>query len=91
MMTIRDDFTRFPWMKISRKKDNAEGEFKRSLADARTDGDVETAQSDIGDEFWCRFSKVCVDNRSKQEFTTPDIVQYDGEAERGLALKETNR
>ena len=32
---------------------------------------------------------MCVDNRIKQEFTTPDTPQYNGVAERGLALIET--
>ena len=89
MMIIRDDFTRFTWLKFLRNKLDAADAFKEFLADTRTEGDVEIVRSDGGGEFRGRFSQVCVDNRIKQEFTTPDTPQYNGVAERGLALIET--
>ena len=76
-------------MEFLRNKLDAVDAFKEFLADTRTEGDVEVVRSDGGEEFRGRFSQVCVDNRIKQEFTTPYTPQCNGVAEGGLALIET--
>ena len=48
MMIIRDDFTRFTWLKFLRNKLDAADAFKEFLADTRTEGDVEIVRSDGG-------------------------------------------
>ena len=92
-MIIRDDFSRYAWLYyISHKSDAAEA-FKQFLADLRVEGipsEVVIVRSDNGGEFnQGEFGQLCRERNIKQEFTTADSPEYNGVAERGLAMIES--
>ena len=92
-MIIRDDFSRYAWLYyISHKSDAAEA-FKQFLADLRVEGissEVVVVRSDHGGEFnQGEFGQLCRERNIKQEFTTADSPEYNGVAERGLAMIES--
>ena len=92
-MIIRDDFSRYAWLYfISHKSDAAEA-FKQFLADLRVEGipsEVVVVRSDNGGEFnQGEFGQLCRESNIKQEFTTADSPEYNGVAERGLAMIES--
>lgn len=61
-MIIRDDFTRFTWLKVIRETDSAAEALKKCLAHTRTHGDIEIVRSDEEGEVRGRFSEVSVDH-----------------------------
>ena len=90
---IRDDFSRYAWLYfISHKSDAAEA-FKQFLADLRVEGtpsEVVAVRSDNGGEFsQGEFGGLCWERNIKQELTTADSPEYNGVAERGLAMIES--
>ena len=90
---VRDDFSRYTWVYcISHKSDAAEA-FEKCLADLRVEGvpsEVVVVRSDYGGEFnEGKFGKLCRERNIKQEFTTADSPEYNGVAERGLAMIES--
>ena len=92
-MIVRDDFSRYAWVYfISHKSDAAEA-FEKFLADLRVEGvpsEVVVVRSDDGGEFnEGKFGKLCRERNIKQEFTTVDSPEYNGVAERGLAMIES--
>ena len=92
-MIIRDDFSRYAWLYfISHKSDAAEA-FKQFLADLRVEGipsEVVVVRSDNGGEFnQGEFGQLCREKNIKQEFTAADTPEYNGVAERGLAMIES--
>ena len=92
-MVMRDGFSRYAWLYfISHKSDAAEA-FKQFLADLRVEGipsEVVVVRSDNGGEFNQReFGQLCREINMKQEFTAADSPEYNGVAERGLAIFES--
>ena len=74
---------------FSHKSDSAEA-FEKFLADLRVEGvpsEVVVVRSDDGGEFnEGKFGKLCRERNIKQECTTADSPEYNGVAERGLAM-----
>ena len=92
-MIIREDFLRYAGLYfISHKSDAAEA-FKPFLADLRVEGipsEVVVVRSDNGGEFsQGQFGQRCRERNKKQDFTTADSSEYNGVAERGLAMIES--
>ena len=77
---------------ISHKSDATEA-FKQFLADLRVEGissEVVVVRSDNGGEFdQVEFGQLCRERNIKQEFTTANSPEYNGVAERGLAMIES--
>ena len=77
---------------ISHKSDAIEA-FKQFLADLRVEGissKVVVVRSDNGGEFnQVEFGQLCRERNTKQEFTTANSPEYNGVAERGLAVIES--
>ena len=72
--------------------DSAEAS-KEILADLRVEGvpsEVVVVRSDDGGEFnEGKFGKLCRERNIRQEFTTADSPEFNGVAERGLAMIES--
>ena len=92
-MIVRDDFSRHAWMYFVSHKHGATSAFEKFLADLRVEGtpyEVVIVRSDDGGEFMQgKFGKLCREQNIKQEFTTADSPEYNGVAERGLAMIES--
>ena len=93
-MIIKDDYSRYTWMYfISHKCDAADTLFAKFLSDLRLEeipSEVVVIRSNDGGEFSEeKFGKLCRERNIKQEFTTADSPEYNGVAERGLALIES--
>ena len=77
---------------VSHKYDTTSA-FEKFLADLRVEGTPSEAvivRSDDGGEFMeGKFEKFCRERKTKQEFTTADSPEYNGVAERGLAMIES--
>ena len=90
-MIIRDDFSRYARLYfISYKSDDTET-FKKFLADLRVvvviPLEVVVVRSENGGEFnQGEFGQLCRERNVKQEFTTAHSPEYNGVAERGLAM-----
>ena len=93
MLMIRDDFTRFNAVYFMRSKDEVSRYFRQYLADYRFTGvpcPVETVRTDDAAEFkGGAFADICRERRIRQEFTTADSPQFNGVAERGIAMIES--
>ena len=92
-MIMRDDFSRHAWMYFVSHKYDAASAFEKFLADLRVEGTpskVVIVRSDDGGEFMeGKFGKLWRERKIKQEFTTADSPEYNGVAERGLAMIES--
>ncbi|CAN0027935.1 unnamed protein product, partial [Sphacelaria rigidula] len=77
---IRDDFTRKIWMYFGKHKSDNTRAFKQYLAD--------TVRSDGGGEFSGSFSDLCRERGIRQEYTPADSPEYNGVAERAIAMVE---
>ena len=92
-MIISDDFSRYAWLYFISHKSDAVEAFKQFLADLRVEGipsEVVVVQSDNGGEFnQGEYRQLCRERNIKQEFTTADSPEYNGVAERGLAMIES--
>ena len=90
---VRDDFSRHAWMYFVSHKYDAASAFEKLLADLRVEGNpsgVVIVRSDDGGEFMeGKFGKLCRERMIEQEFTTADSPEYNGVAERGLAVIES--
>ena len=88
MMIVRDDFPRFTRVLFFRTKDKTAMYFSKYLAKIAP-RKVEVARSDGGGEFSeGAFGALCTTEKIRQEFTTADSPQYNGVAERQIAIKE---
>ena len=92
-MIVGDDFSRHAWMYFVSCKYDAASAFEKFLADLRvksTPSEVVIVRSDDGKEFMeGKFRKLCREQKIKQEFTTADSPEYNGVAERELAMIES--
>ena len=92
-MIVRKDFWRHARMYFVSHKYDAASAFDKFLADLRVEGtpsEVVIVRSDDGGEFMKgKFGKLCRERKIKQEFTTADSPEYNGVAERGLAMIES--
>ena len=90
---VRDDFSRHAWMYFVTHKYDAASAFEKFLADLGVEGtpsEVVVVRSDDGGEYTeGKFGKLCRQRKIKQEFTTADSPEYNGVAERGLAMIES--
>ena len=90
MLMIRDDFTRSNAVYFMRSKGEASRYLRQYLADYRFTGvpcPVETVRTDDAAEFeGGAFADLCRERGNKQEFTTADSPQFNGVAERGIAM-----
>ena len=72
-----------------RRKSEAPEGLEQFLADVREVGIPEIIRSDDASELkGGAFSDICRKHRIKREFTSADMPQYNGVAERGLTLIE---
>ncbi|CAM9889479.1 unnamed protein product, partial [Sphacelaria rigidula] len=88
---IRDDFTRKIWMYFGKHKSDTTRAFKQYLADVGAQcipSVVETVRSDGGGEFSGSFSDLCRERGIRQEYTPADSPEYNGVAERAIAMVE---
>ena len=92
-MIVRNDFLRHAWMYFVSHKHDAASAFEKFLAYLRVEGtlsEVVIVRYDDGGE--CmegKFEKLCRERKIKQEFTTADRTEFNGVAERGLAMIES--
>ena len=87
MMIVRDDFWRFTRVFFLRTNDETATYFS-NLADIAP-RKVEVVRSDGGGEFSKGvFGALCTTERIRQEFTTANSPQYNGIAERQIAIVE---
>ena len=74
-------------------KYDAASAFENFLANPRAEGtssEVLIVRSDDGGDFIeGKFGNLCRERKIKQEFTTADSPEYNGVAERGLAMIES--
>ena len=93
MLMIRDDFTRFSAVYFMCSKDEVSRYFSQYLADYRFTGvpcPVETVRIDDAAKFkGGAFAKLCRERGIGQKFTTADSPQFNGVAERGIAMIES--
>ena len=91
-MIIRDDFSRYAWLYfISYKSDAAEA-FKQFLAGVEgipSEGIVVRSDNGSSEFNQGEFGQLCREINIKQEFTTADSPEYNGVAERRLAMIES--
>ena len=93
MLMIRDDFTRLNAVYFMRSKDDVSIYFRQYLAGYRFIGvpyPVETVRTDDAAQFkGGAFADLCRERGIRQEFTTVDSPQFNGVAERGIAMIES--
>ena len=92
MLLIREDFSRFTWTYFVRQKFDTATLFEQFLADERVAGvlsAVEVVRSDEEAEFKGDFLKLCRRHSIRQEFTTADSAEFNGVAERHIAMIES--
>ena len=88
MMIVRDDYSRFTRVFFLRTKDETATYFSKYLAEIAP-CKVEVVRSDGGGEFSKGgFGALCTTEKIKQEFTTAGSPQYNGVAERQIAIIE---
>ncbi|CAN0031541.1 unnamed protein product [Sphacelaria rigidula] len=88
---IRDDFTREIWMYFGKHKSGTTRAFKQYLADLGVQcipSAVETVRPDGGREFSGSFSDLCRERGIRQQYTPADSPEYNGVAERAIAMVE---
>ena len=94
MLMIRDDFTRFNAVYFMRSKDVVSRYFRQYLVDYRFTGvrcPVETVRTDDAAEFKGHaFVVLCRERDIRQESTTADNPQFNGEAERKITIIESS-
>ena len=92
-MVIKDGFSRYAKLYIIFHKSDAAEAFKHFLADLKVEGipsEVMVVRSDNGGEFTQgEFGQLRREMIIKQELTTVDSPEYNGEAERGQAMIES--
>ena len=88
---MRDCFSRYAWVYFIFHTSDATEALKKFLADLRVDGipsEAVLVRSDDGGEFnEEKFGTFCREGNKTQEFTTADNPEYNGVAERGLAIE----
>ena len=93
MLMIRGDFTWFNAVYFMRSKDEVSKYFRQYLADYRFTGvpcPVETVRTDDAAKFKDEaFADLCRERGIKPEFTTADSPQFNGVAERAIAMTES--
>ena len=88
MMIVRDDYSRFTRVFSLRTKDGTATYFSKYPAEIAP-CKVEVVRSDGGGEFSKgAFGALCTTEKIRQEFTTADSPQYNGVAERQIAIIE---
>ena len=92
-MIVRDDFSCHAWMYFVSHRYDAASAFEKFLADLRVEGtptEVVIMRSDDGGQLMeGKLGNLCQELKIKQEFTTTDSPEYNGVAERGLAVIES--
>ena len=97
MLLVKDDFSRFSAVyfmrSFMRSKNEVSKYFKQYLADHRFSGTpspVETVRTDDAAESKsANFADLCRERGIRQEFTTASSPQFNGVAERGIAMIES--
>ena len=93
MLLVKDDFRTSSAVYFMRSKSEVFKYFKQYLADDRFSGTpspVETVRTDDATEFKSGyFAYLCRERGSRQEFTTANSPQFNGVAERGIAMIES--
>ena len=93
MLLVKDDFFRFSAVYFMRSKSEVSKYFKQYLADHRFSGapsPVETVRTDDAAEFKSGyFAELCRERGIRQELTTANSPQFNGVAERGIAMIES--
>ena len=92
-MIISGDFSRNARLYFIPPESDATEAFKQFLVDLRVEGippEVVVRRSDNGGELkQGQFGQLCWERNMKQEITTADSPEYNGVAERGLAMIES--
>ena len=93
MLLVKDDFSRFSAVYFMRSKIEVSKYFKQYLADHRFSGTPspeETVRTDDAAGFKSGyFADLCRERGIRQEFTTANSPQFNGVAERGIAMIES--
>ena len=93
ILMIRDDFSRFNAVYFMRSKGEVFRYFRQYLADYRFTGvpcAVKSVRTDDAAEVkGGAFANLCRERGIRQEFTTADSPQFNGVAERGIAMMES--
>ena len=93
MLLVKDDFSRFSAVYFMRSKSEISKYFKQHLADHRFSGTpspVETVRTDDAAESESGyFADLCRERGIRQEFTAANSPQFNGMAERGIAMIES--
>ena len=92
MLLICNDFSRFTWTYFMRQKSDTVAFFEQFWPDERVAGTpsaVEVVCSDEGGEVKGDFAKLCRRHNVRQEFTTADSAQFNGVAERHIAVVDS--
>ena len=88
VMIVRDDYSQFTRVFFLRTKDETATYFSKYLAEIAP-RKVEVVRSDGGGKFSKgAFGALCTTEKIRQEFTTADSPQYNGVAERQIAIIE---
>ena len=88
MIIVRDDFSRFTRAFFLRTKDEAATSCSKYLAEIAP-RKVDVVRSGGGGEFSKgALGALCTTEKIRQEFTTADSPQYNGVAERQIAIIE---
>ena len=87
-MVFRDDYSRYVWIYFLAKKSDASRALERFLSDTRPVGSVEIIRMDGGTEWKGEFERICDQERIRREVVPPSSAQYNGCAERGIAILE---
>ena len=92
-LLVKDVFSRFSAVYFMTSKSEVSKYFKQYLADHRLSGTpspVETVRTDDAAEFKSGyFADLCRERGIRQEFTTANSPQFNGVAERGIAMIES--
>ena len=87
-IVFRDDYSRYMWVYLLRRKSDAVGALEKFLCDTRSDGEVAILRSDGGTEFQGPFQDLCLKQRIHRELTPPHSPQFNGSVERGIVMIE---
>ena len=92
-MIVGDDSSRHTWVYFVSHKHDTASAFEKFLADLRvvaTPSEIVIVRLDDGGDFIeGKFGKLCRERKRKQEFITADSPDYNGVAERGVAMIES--
>lgn len=89
ILSVKDDFSRRIWLYFLKEKNKARLALRKFLRDIKGAGAVEYVRSVNGKEFQGAFADLCLEKKTKHEYTAPNIPQQNVVAARVLAMTDT--